>query len=222
MSLDLNPDRTMQKNWDESAVALLDRPPVADAAVPASLTIGNVRIAPATVLAPMAGVTDTVFRRFIKNASQFSPGTATADVDAADHQQPVRLRPDHDGVHLRRRPEPHARNQAQALPDVLRRRAPHLRPDLRVQPGNAGRLRAHLPGRRVRHRGPEPGLPGQARRQLQRRQSASCAICRTFRPSSKRSARQCHDSLHRQVPHGLDRQQHRVRAAGDAWRKTAA
>jgi nifR3 family TIM-barrel protein len=36
---------------------------------PTSLTIGNVRISPATVLAPMAGVTDTVFRRFIKNLS---------------------------------------------------------------------------------------------------------------------------------------------------------
>ena len=31
--------------------------------------IGNVRIAPATVLAPMAGVTDTVFRRFIRNVN---------------------------------------------------------------------------------------------------------------------------------------------------------
>ena len=36
-------------------------------AFPESFNIGNVRIAPATVLAPMAGVTDTVFRRFIKN-----------------------------------------------------------------------------------------------------------------------------------------------------------
>ena len=35
--------------------------------VPVSLRIGTVAITPATVLAPMAGVTDTVFRRFIRN-----------------------------------------------------------------------------------------------------------------------------------------------------------
>src|SRR3984957_18150760 len=44
--------------------------PAASAAArpfPATLQIGGVQIRPATVLAPMAGVTDTVFRRFIKN-----------------------------------------------------------------------------------------------------------------------------------------------------------
>jgi tRNA-dihydrouridine synthase B len=35
--------------------------------VPVAVTIGAVTISPATVLAPMAGVTDTVFRRFIRN-----------------------------------------------------------------------------------------------------------------------------------------------------------
>src|SRR5229473_363389 len=34
---------------------------------PQELRIGSVTIAPATVLAPMAGVTDTVFRRLIRN-----------------------------------------------------------------------------------------------------------------------------------------------------------
>ena len=50
------------------------------ARVPASASIGGVQVAPATVLAPMAGVTDTVFRRFIKNASVF---TGDADVSAS-------------------------------------------------------------------------------------------------------------------------------------------
>src|SRR3954470_17000175 len=45
----------------------------ANAVVPKEVFFGNVRIAPATILAPMAGVTDTVFRRFIKYSS-FSEG----------------------------------------------------------------------------------------------------------------------------------------------------
>jgi nifR3 family TIM-barrel protein len=37
--------------------------------VPRSVNLGGIAISPATVLAPMAGVTDTVFRRFIRNLS---------------------------------------------------------------------------------------------------------------------------------------------------------
>jgi tRNA-dihydrouridine synthase B len=64
-----------QKRWDDP----VDHAMPEHTRVPASFTIGNVRIAPATVLAPMAGVTDTVFRRFIKNASQFTHATDDAD-----------------------------------------------------------------------------------------------------------------------------------------------
>jgi tRNA-dihydrouridine synthase B len=58
----------VQKFWDntDAAVARTGEAPV-PTLFPAVLEIGNVRISPATVLAPMAGVTDTVFRRFIKN-----------------------------------------------------------------------------------------------------------------------------------------------------------
>jgi nifR3 family TIM-barrel protein len=60
-----------QKHWDSPAEHAMPE----HSRVPASLSVGAVRIAPATVLAPMAGVTDTVFRRFIKNASLFTPAT---------------------------------------------------------------------------------------------------------------------------------------------------
>ena len=52
---------------DPSGALTPSRALASSQAVPATLTIGTVTISPATVLAPMAGVTDTVFRRFIRN-----------------------------------------------------------------------------------------------------------------------------------------------------------
>jgi tRNA-dihydrouridine synthase B len=79
---------TVKKDWDNPLSHAMPE----TARVPASLNIGGVHVAPATVLAPMVGVTDTVFRRFIRNASLFtaSPADAvsTASVeDAVTNQQ---------------------------------------------------------------------------------------------------------------------------------------
>jgi nifR3 family TIM-barrel protein len=59
---------TVKKHWDNP----VDHAMPAQARVPAEMRLGAVRVQPATVLAPMAGVTDTVFRRFIRHASLFS------------------------------------------------------------------------------------------------------------------------------------------------------
>jgi nifR3 family TIM-barrel protein len=67
---------TVKKDWDNPREHAMP----AVARVPAEVRLGSVLVAPATVLAPMAGVTDTVFRRFIRHASLFSASTATASV----------------------------------------------------------------------------------------------------------------------------------------------
>ena len=76
----------MKKHWDNP----LEHPMPAATRVPASLQIGRVTVAPATVLAPMAGVTDTVFRRFIRNASVFSPPARIPDAPPAPHSSSTR------------------------------------------------------------------------------------------------------------------------------------
>ncbi len=68
---------TVKKNWDNPVEHAMP----AAARVPAEVRLGAVAVRPATVLAPMAGVTDTVFRRFIRHASLFTASGATgADI----------------------------------------------------------------------------------------------------------------------------------------------
>ena len=79
---------TVKKHWDNPVEHAMP----AEARVPAEVRLGAVAVRPATVLAPMAGVTDTVFRRFIRHASLFcrdqgsggrAQGSAAESVDAA-------------------------------------------------------------------------------------------------------------------------------------------
>jgi tRNA-dihydrouridine synthase B len=66
---------TVKKDWDRP----IEHAMPASARVPAEVQLGSVLVKPATVLAPMAGVTDTVFRRFIRHASMFSASGDTGD-----------------------------------------------------------------------------------------------------------------------------------------------
>ena len=63
------------------------KPTLTSARVPASVRIGKVELRPATVLAPMAGVTDTVFRRFIRSVSFID------ETQAMENYDPRELRP---------------------------------------------------------------------------------------------------------------------------------
>ena len=65
----------MKKSWDNPREHAMPE----GVRVPAEVRIGSVLVTPATVLAPMAGVTDTVFRRFIRHASLFSSEPSSID-----------------------------------------------------------------------------------------------------------------------------------------------
>jgi len=71
---------TVNKDWDNPREHAMP----AEARVPAEVRLGSVLVTPATVLAPMAGVTDTVFRRFIRHASLFTRGQGSGVGEQSD------------------------------------------------------------------------------------------------------------------------------------------
>ncbi len=74
---------TVNKDWDNPVEHAMP----AEARVPAEVRLGAVVVRPATVLAPMAGVTDTVFRRFIRHASCVFKRSENRDQRTRDREQ---------------------------------------------------------------------------------------------------------------------------------------
>ena len=81
----------MKKSWDNPREHAMPE----GVRVPAEVCIGSVPVKPATVLAPMAGVTDTVFRRFIRHASLFTKNqwSGVMDQETTDPSQVSKARP---------------------------------------------------------------------------------------------------------------------------------
>jgi tRNA-dihydrouridine synthase B len=81
---------TVKKDWDNPVEHAMP----SGTRVPAELQIGTVSVRPATVLAPMAGVTDTVFRRFIRHASLFSTSHQRAEAQSGPVSPESETRPE--------------------------------------------------------------------------------------------------------------------------------
>ena len=151
----------------------------------------NIRIAPATVLAPMAGVTDTVFRRLIRGLG--GCGLIMTEFTSAE------------GV---------TRNAvADASLSVFRaRRAPHHRAIVRRQPQGHGGRRGDRRRPGLRHRRHQFGLPGQKSGEVRRLRPAPRSW-RPANPSKRRAGRRPHSADH-QDSRRLGRQEYCGRGRG--------
>jgi hypothetical protein len=119
---------------------------------PAQFSIGPVNLAPATVLAPMAGVTDTVFRRFIRKLG--GCGLIMTEFTSS-HGVSASLKT--------RKPNKTLQRYLSFDPDETS----DLRPALRRRPhASWPKLRARLPGSGLRHPRSELRLPRQQGRQV--------------------------------------------------------
>ena len=153
---------TVRKDWDNPREHQMP----AEARVPAEVRLGSVLVTPATVLAPMAGVTDTVFRRFIRHASMFTteqsaekreseggggfnPRISTTDSERAlapetfsSIDDAITNRQSGCGLLMTEFTSADGlarmRESKRPLSDLLRRRAPHRSATLRVECGDAG------------------------------------------------------------------------------------
>src|SRR5271157_2377741 len=150
---------TVKKNWDNPKEHAMP----AEARVPAEVRLGTVLVSPATVLAPMAGVTDTVFRRFIRHANLFtteqgsgvrdqgSPTSVDAAVTNAQSGCGLLMTEFTSADGLARMRETKRRRYLTFYDE-----APHRRATLRGQSGDDGRGGANCGGDRLRPGGPEP------------------------------------------------------------------
>ncbi len=150
-------------------------------------------ISPATVLAPMAGVTDTVFRRFIRNLG--GCGLIMTEFTSAD------------GV-LREQDQ-----KAKRYLHFYEDEHPDLGAAFWQQSAGAGRSRAHGGGPRLRPGRSEPGLPGEESREVQRRLGPAARSAGDWQ-DFRGGARGGEDSVHGEVSRRMERRRNRLRRTG--------
>ena len=210
-----------QKKWDSPAEHAMPE----HTRVPASFSIGNVRIAPATVLAPMAGVTDTVFRRFIKNASQFPASAKQSTTRTSRYRSPTNQQ---SGCGLIMT-EFTSADGLSRMREVKRKRYLTYYDDehpISAQLFGSNPETLADSARIVQDAGfdlVDLNLGCPAKRVVACNGGSRPAA----RPAADRAhlqghPRGGHHPVHGQVPHGLERQAHRLRRTRDAWPKTAA